>query len=71
MGDLASTVDEKLGKGFTDGQNVVRSAFSADLGHLAPGPGDAIPAVKEGLQETNKAFVQDDEQKPFDEQDRS
>ena len=71
LGNVASTVDGALGKSMTDGQNMIRGAMSGDImGHLKPGWGDVIPGAKEGMKETNKAYGQEDSEKPFDEKDR-
>ncbi|QGK69197.1 hypothetical protein GIY23_06320 [Allosaccharopolyspora coralli] len=73
VGKAAEWVDSKLGKTATDGQNWIRSVMSGDLGHVkpeAPWVGDVVPGAKEGAKEFNKAFTQDDDEKPYDETPR-
>lgn len=64
LGRIAQTVDEYGGKSFLDGQGWARVRFSGDLGHVAPGAGDAVAPVKEAAKETNKAFGQDPSETP-------
>ncbi|MEV4731116.1 hypothetical protein [Saccharopolyspora sp. NPDC049426] len=71
VGRAAEAVDNAAGKGMTDGQNWIRAARSGDFGHLAPGVGDAVPAIKEGAKEANKGYLQDDEEKAQTERDRT
>lgn len=70
VGDAAAKIDDVAGKSLGDGQNMVRGVFSGDLGHVKPSYGDLVPGLKEGAKETNKAFGQEDEEKPFNETDR-